>query len=370
VTTTEGTTRTLEVLLARSGADESFKQLAEKLRSRGLRVVEEQSSPIGAHDTGAAIRQAVGRYDVVLLGVLKEDRHADPSEPYARILRDAQVIEGALGPGRVVLLVEETVEALPDTHFARIRFPSARADMVLDDVVNKITVATAKPAVAEKDPHVQVPVMSQVKSSELRVPWFLVLVVLLAAAIPLVVATCAGGDDDADLSLVRLDGLGGVVDRQVSASRSGVDVDAEQSAADRAATPAAPAATLGAGNELLPTSCVIDLSKGEVLVESVICDGPGGLIIEGWEGPWHNSLLAVAVAEGAVGRVRYESTDREQIDLVGDLVVLDPEAAAFGVQQVTVTFSAGGQHLHLFEAVDGSGRFATLTFTLDEPAGG
>ena len=138
---------------------------------------------------------------------------------------------------------------------------------------------------------------------------------------------------------------------------------ADAGGADQA-VPASPSVTLGGANDLLPASCVIDLSKGTLLSQSVTCDGPGAVSLEGWDGPWHNEVAAIAVASGVVGEFSYEGTD-DVLVLAGDAVVLDPEAASYGARQLSVTFSADDQHVHLFRNADGSGEFATLRFTLD-----
>ena len=187
------------MLLGRGGSEESLGQLAAGLRDKGFRVREERASPVGAHDTGDTVAQALDGYDVVLLVVHKADGEADPARPFERVLRDADTIEQALGDGRVVLLVEETVN-LPDTHFAQVRFPTSRADMALQDVIRKIDLVTAEPV---RDLHARVPMTEQAAEDALRVPWLLVLVVVASAAIPLALALNSFRGEDT----TRLTGL-------------------------------------------------------------------------------------------------------------------------------------------------------------------
>ena len=93
--------------------------------------------------------------------------------------------------------------------------------------------------------------------------------------------------------------------------------------------------------------------------------------VEGREGPWHNETAAGAVDEGVVGELYYElpdsgSTDGPPvIELAGGSIVLNPADAAYGIQKLIVSFSAEGQHVHLFRNPDGRGEFVTMTFTLD-----
>ncbi len=196
-----GSTKTKRVLLGRSGSEKSFAQLADGLRSEGFKVVEEKSSPVGAHSTAEAIEEVLDGIDVVLLVVHKNDGILGPSAPFERVMQDAEIIQQSIGAGQVVLLVEETVDGLPPTEIEHVRFPTSRADMVLQDVVNKIGVP---PAPEARDLHARVPVSEQAMSGALRVPWLLVLIVLLSAAIPLaIVLNSLFADDGVDVVVIQ-----------------------------------------------------------------------------------------------------------------------------------------------------------------------
>lgn len=389
-----GTTKTKRVLLGRSGSEESFAQLADGLRSEGFRVVEEKSSPVGAHSTGEAINDVLRGIDVVLLVVHKNDGLAGPAPAFERVLHDADVIQQSIGAGKVVLLVEESVDGLPDTDLTHIRFPTSRADMILQDVVKKLGTIEDAP---RRDLHARIPMAEQAMSSALRVPWLLVLVVLVSAAIPLALALNAlWGDDDeaapeatADATtdvtteVTTIAGVAGAL--RVEGAQAGSPADGSQAPAaegaasetdaqssiDSPAAPAAPRVTLPGSNTLLPATCEVDLRKGSLLDDAVICTQAGRLVIEGLEGPWHNETAAVAVDEGVVGELYYELRDNgttvgpSVIELAGGSVVLNPADAAYGIEKLIVSFSAQGQHVHLFRSPDGRGDFVTLTFTLD-----
>ncbi|MGI9597925.1 MAG: hypothetical protein ACR2QK_17300 [Acidimicrobiales bacterium] len=358
--------------------------MADGLRSEGFKVVEEKSSPVGAHSTTDAIKEVLRGIDVVLLVVHKNDGVAGPMPPFERVLHDAKVIQQSLGDGKVVLLVEESVDGLPETGLTHIRFPTSRADMILQDVVNKIGVTSAPPV---RDLHVRIPMSEQAMSSALRVPWLLVLVVLFSAAIPLVVAlnSILGGDDNGSAPAETTLGVTAApsqpqpADPATGAEAGGQSTTQGDPAAGAAGAPAAaesepaaPAATLGGANALLPATCQVDLRKGSLLDNALSCQSSGQLVLEGLEGPWHNEIAAVAVDEGVIGQLQYElpasglTNGPSVIDLTYGSIVLNPADAAFGVARLTLQFSANGQHVHLFRNPDGSGDFATLRFSLDQ----
>jgi hypothetical protein len=377
VVSAPGSTKTLKVLLGRSGSDESLAQLADGLRTKGYQVVENHTSPVGAHDTNDAVKQTLRGVDVVLLVVRGSDGSTGSAPPFDRVLHDARMIQNSIGDGRVLLLIEESVDGLPETGLGHIRFPTSRADRILDDVVSKIG-PVPEPA-AERDLHARVPMSEQARSSALRVPWFLVFVVLFSAAIPLAVALNSLRDTEPEPDLVTMTDVasGLAVPRSVAdggfGGVSGTTADAAGPAgAVVAATPASPA-TVGAGNALLPASCTVDLRKGSLLDGALECDGIGQLLLDGVDGPWHNEIGAVAVADGVVAELVMEprsdgTTNGPPVVTVasGQSIAIDAADSAYGAQRMTVRFSANYQHVHFFRNRDGSGEFVTLTFVIDE----
>ncbi|MGB5759296.1 MAG: hypothetical protein WBM50_20450, partial [Acidimicrobiales bacterium] len=214
-----GSTKTKRVLLGRSGSEKSFAQLADGLRSEGFKVVEEKSSPVGAHSTTEAIEEVLDGIDVVLLVVHKNDGILGPNPPFERVMHDAEVIQQSIGDGKVVLLIEETVDGLPPTDIEHVRFPTSRADMVLQDVIKKIGSTTSPPV---RDLHARVPLAEQAMSSALRVPWVLVVIVLISAAIPMAIVLNSLFVDDGP-EVVVLVGVGSALEAQPApAAGSGV----------------------------------------------------------------------------------------------------------------------------------------------------
>ena len=112
----------------------------------------------------------------------------------------------------------------------------------------------------------------------------------------------------------------------------------------------------------LPAVCTVDVRKSLVLLDSYACDNGGVLITEGFEGPWHNEISEVALSTGTTGTLVYEAAG--ELPLQSGNIVLDQDDARFGVNTITVIFSAEGQHLHLFQRPERGGQSATMTFSL------
>ncbi len=112
----------------------------------------------------------------------------------------------------------------------------------------------------------------------------------------------------------------------------------------------------------LPAICTIDVRKSLILRDAYTCDNGGVLVTEGFEGPWHNEISEVALSTGATGTLFYELGD--ELALRAGNLVLDQDDARYGVNTITVIFSAEGQHLHLYQRPERGGNFATLTFLL------
>ncbi|MDH4280234.1 MAG: hypothetical protein OEZ14_02280 [Acidimicrobiia bacterium] len=112
----------------------------------------------------------------------------------------------------------------------------------------------------------------------------------------------------------------------------------------------------------LPAICTVDLRKSLVLRDAYVCDNGGVLVTEGFEGPWHNEISEVALSTGATGTLVYEIG--RDLPLQAGNIVLDQANAQYGVNTITVVFSAEGQHLHFYQRPERGANSATLTFSL------
>ena len=84
-----------------------------------------------------------------------------------------------------------------------------------------------------------------------------------------------------------------------------------------------------------------------MLRDAYVCDNGGVLVTEGFEGPWHNEISEVALSTGATGTLVYEIG--RDLPLQAGNIVLDQADAQYGVNTITVVFSAEGQHMHLYQ---------------------
>ena len=372
-------TKTKRILIGRTGNGRPMDPLINALREQGYQVTEQESPAVGAHSTGRSAQDLLNHVDMAFLVVRERDGldTGGAVRPFQQLLREAGVMQGKMGMNRVVLLVENTVDGLSaDSGVGYIRFPPERPGLVLNDVLNKI--GAAFPC-EERDLHERIPIPTQAKSPALRVPWLMFGVVLLAAAIPLIVALSnllgsGGGGDDGDEMVVMSDvsdALSGAV--PVTAAPATVDSGSDTAAGpaiSAGAVPAGPGVIIGGGDQVLPATCSLDMAKGSLLDDAIVCEGAGQLQITNGEGPWHNELAAVVLGDGVVGELRYEAggplaADELLIDLGTGLVPVDIEAATYGVQNITLWFSADNQHVHLVPQGSADDEAATLTFTLD-----
>ncbi len=127
-------------------------------------------------------------------------------------------------------------------------------------------------------------------------------------------------------------------------------------------------ATGGAGqatasnNIRLPAVCTVDVRKSLILRDAYVCENGGILVTDGFDGPWHNEISEVAISTGTTGNLVYERAGN--LPLQAGNLVLDQDEAQYGVNTITVVFSAEGQHLHLYQLPSRGGNAATMTFSL------
>lgn len=377
-------TNSPRILIGRSGNGRRLDPLINALREQDYDVTEHESSAIGAHSTGRSANDLVNKVDMAFLVVRAKDGAEDSGviKPFQQLLREAGVMQGKLGMDRVVFLVENTVEGLSaDSGVSAIRFPPDHPALVVNEVISKIGAAFPPD---ERDLHERVPISTQARSAALRVPWLLVGLVLLAAAIPLVVALTAllrnsGGDGDGaadggEDGVVVLTDVGDALSGAPPASPLPGAATGSDAAAGPAISvgqvPSAPGIIVGQGDQVLPASCSLDLSKGSLLDSDIVCRGAGQLQVTNGQGPWHNDLAVVVLGEGVVGELVYEAggplgVDDVLIELGTGLIPLDPAAAAYGVERLTLWFSGDDQHVHLVARDVAGGAEATLVFSLD-----
>lgn len=126
---------------------------------------------------------------------------------------------------------------------------------------------------------------------------------------------------------------------------------------------------LGAAEEL-PATCTVSTRLGELIPESMSCQGEvGRLVADGHLGPWHKDIAEVVMDLGVVGEVLMEARPGES----EQLVALEPvirqslvsHGSGYGIQRLVLTFNANNQRVQLYQAQDRGGAVLTLTFRLD-----
>lgn len=389
IVVTASTTRaTATLLIARTGGDPAYQRLVRGLEDEGYRVHERASSPIGAHGSTQDLQQTLDGVDVAFIAVRANDDLGaiGPVRPFHRVARDVGVLQGQLGVERVVLLVEPAVDGLgSDLGVSVLRLPAAGADHALADILQHLgSISPDLVRTGADDDNAQAAPqtgigrrLSSIEEHGRDTTWvpfallgFLGLLALLGAL--LLAFRLVGGDDgeqaegegrvqllDVTESLRTNGSAGGV--GSIGVAGSSADESGTVVGSGEGPDPAGPAT--GGDNQLLPASCSIDLSKASLLDSATECDGAGVLVLEGSDGPWHNELVTVAISDGVIGEVVYERAGTRALD--AEVISLDRAEAAYGVESIRVSFSAAGQHIHLFADPDESGRQATLTLRLD-----
>ncbi len=397
-----------------TGANKEIVQLARSLEADGCTVHTFDSMPVEV---------AMTKFDMAVLVVTDNDPLSIESTDHRiqRILHAAGFLEARLARDRVCLLVEDAVNELEAPPVTQIRYPTGDPMGGKGELVKFIQAQYPR---VHRDLHRQVPIREQAQSDELRMPWAMLIAVALAALIPIVLLARSLGGDDTD----TLAGVAGSLDAGqlagpsvsedsatgAAASDDGLDVGAEPDATgeldegaqlggnegssagsdgggasgqandssdgtgaadsgndgqlstsptltrDDSGEPATRSTTSGGVG--LPAVCTVDVRKSLLFRDAYVCDNGGVLVTEGFEGPWHNEIAEVALSTGATGTLVYEGGG--ELPLQSGNIVLSDADAQFGVNTITVIFSAEGQHLHLYQAPGRGGNAATMTFRL------
>ncbi len=393
-----------------TGSMKDIEELANSLEAEGCSVQTFASMPVEV---------SLSKFDMAILVINDIDPAVAAATEHRiqRTLHAAGFLEARLSRGKVCLLVEDTVDRLEAPPVTQIRYPSGRPMEARDEIV---TFLSSQYPQVSGELHRHVPIRQQVQSSDLRLGWAMLAAVFLIALIPLVliIQGLGGGsetvelddvasslssgapagpeldaraelDGDSELAGTNVDGDAGAgtgsseddtallpatsttavgTGSRTGSANDSTDDDSGGATTDTTATTAAPSGVT------LPVTCTVDVRKSLLLTGTISCTGGGRLSIEGFEGPWHNDIMGVALSEGVSGTVTHEP--RSNGTTVGPQVVtltagaaknLNPEDAAYGVNTITAVFGADGQHIHIFESEGDGGRQATLTFTVDSP---
>ena len=366
------------ILIGRSGLNGPFGEIAEALREKGYPVTEWKSPRIGAHSTEVDVQQQVKDVDLAFLVVRATDDMDKGGDirPLHRILVEAGLMQGTVGFDRVILLVEEGVDGLsPAAGLSYIRFSADRPWALVRELLSKIEtmfptedheeqgVLTA----VDVDPVVDEPSSpkSNTESQPLQVATRLALAVFaVGLAVLAAIAIIAWPDSDTSR-------LGPGFASQALGVHDGIDLTEDRSEAIIGQDPASPEVARDGDGQLFPATCQLNLRRGSLIDGAVRCEGAGQLTVEGYVGPWHNDVFAVAASEGVGATIEYELRDDgttngpSVVDVGVGTTLLNTADASFGIGTVFLRFSGQGQHFHLFQADAAGGESVTLTFSLD-----
>lgn len=359
-------TTTARILIGRTGGRGTFEPLVSRLEGRGHKVTEDAASPVGPRGS----LEGLDGVDFVLLVVRENDDAGSrgPIRPFQRIARDAGLLQAKMGADRVALLVEDTVTGLTsDLDVGVIRFAKASPEGAFDKISDRLAQVTPKP---ELGIHNRLSRAERSKIAHSMAPLLVAialvfLVAFIGALLIVFWSRLGGGDnsDDGQATAQLIDVTEALRSGSGAAGRSAVGSIVAGEDTGGGPSPAGPSAGFAEANQLLPATCEVSLAKGEDIPDEIPCAGAGVLVRVGSPGPWHNEVRLVALSEGVVSEVIYESAGSLTIE--SGVAVLDPEAAAYGLESLSVTFGAPGQHVHLRDGTGDDAREVTLTLRLD-----
>lgn len=353
--------------MGRTSRDPGFQRLAERIRRSGFEVIERASSPIGAHSSVKDADELLEGVDLAVLAVRKTDDIASfgTVKPFQRLSRDAGLLQGKLGMERVILMVESDVEGLSnDLGLPVVRFPAGQPEMAEAELKKRLADIAPQPT---SGVHSRLASVEARRSDRLLWPLLLVLAVGFVAMVAALAVLLSWSSDEPETAQV-ID-VSPHLRPGFVADGSGGGGQSEFGTAAPAAPgapvpnpPAGPGALDPQADQRFPVECQIALPKDD-LDQEIRCTDTGVVALTGVLGSWHNDLVAVVLDDGVAGVVTYER-DGSELVLGPGITYLDRDLAAYGVERVTFTFGAEGQHAHLV-GDGGAGDEANLVFRLD-----
>ena len=164
-------------------------------------------------------------------------------------------------------------------------------------------------------------------------------------------------------------GQAGAVENDGVAGSLGDDDDEEPSVIPPINEGSLPGGPIGRVDSL-PSRCTVSTTDGEVTPSLITCDDNGGLVATGFLGPWGQEISAVTLSPGVVGEVHLESladdASQTRVQLnPGQRVELEPYGSLSGTEQLVLEFSANNETVTLHQSASRGGAELVLTFSLD-----
>lgn len=351
-----------QILLVAVGGGNEWVSLREHLQGSGWNVTPEAMATIIEQGGPAAALSEPALFDFAILVVEKPQGHSDLRATRA-LLHLAGMLQGRLGANRVLVVVEDQVDALlAGTGVPEIAYSAGNM------AATHQRIATALKAVDEK-PRGRLLTgfdlwRAQTGLEDVRVAaevwmWAAAILILILVSIFTFLLLDDPLSSDAAVDVVAVGEKTGV---------AGPIIVTEPSTIPPALGTTLPSGGGGRG-DTLPAACTISTGRDIVIASQIACD-EGGLIADGFLGPWYNQVSAVSADPGVVGEVVIEPrrgvTEPTRVRLSsGGRIELEPYDSLFGVQQVVLEFSANNQKVVFHQSPGRGGEEMTLTYRLD-----
>ena len=116
----------------------------------------------------------------------------------------------------------------------------------------------------------------------------------------------------------------------------------------------------------LPVRCRLDITVPLDSDQAAVCENGSVLSINGYRGPWTNTLATLSADPGVVGRLEHHEANGEQLELrpLSLGVPVNEFVGAGGAKGIELLFSADGQSVRLGAAPSRGGNEAVLVFAL------
>ncbi len=331
------------VVLLTAGDGDEWRELQAHLTSSGWRVDPVDVTPRVGPPPSLPLLEGV---DLAILHVAGSDEGLADSSA-RRLVHLAGILQGRLGERRVLVVVEERVAGLMvGTGVGEVRYGRSRIASRFPHIVSRLAELSAPPPPVRSRSRVD-GALARVGVAELPVaPELMVIVGLLTIAVAAAVGFVV-------LNVDR--------DPEVSSTTAETVDDPLGPAAD----PLQPGRAAG-----LPSRCVIDVTAGAVIPREIACEGAGGIVADGFFGPWHTELAAMTLDGGVVAEVLFgagpDPEDTALIELVaGGRHSVRPEAGTAAATQVVLVFSANNQEVTFHQADDRGAAQLRFVFRLD-----
>ena len=379
------------MLLATTGEGEDWVELRAHLHDVGWHTQPYDASTRPDNPGADMALPLLDDIDLAMLVVTRAEGAAS-GRAVQNLIHLNGLLQGKLGPKRVLVLVEDRVDSfLHGTGSSELTFErgNIRSRFTqIDALLGEGTAATPGRVGSALTPWLE---RFGIAENELAPEvWMVAGVMAVLAALAGVIGFQVFSDPviDDEVQVVDVSDDGGSADDLVTGDATTVEggasdataVDGSDGAPEDGATttipPGGPTLTVDLGGaergraDGLPATCVISTRSGELIPETIDCEGLGGLEASGSLGPWHNVISSVSGDPGVAGEIYIEPRPGVAEPTVVALAPPGPQDlevhdSRYGVDRLELQFSANGQQVILEQPETLGGDRLVLTFSLD-----